>query len=71
MLAGVPDDVAGEGADSPPAAAHCHRMMNSLLRGRTGFGISATIKLPHSHIILHHAGKSDTLRLAEEGCWCL
>ena len=34
-------------------------------------GISATIKLPHSHLILHHVGRSDCLRLSEGACWFL
>src|ERR1700731_4100109 len=36
--------------------------MNSLLTGWHGvLGISATIKLPHSHLILHRVGRSDTV----------
>src|ERR1700726_4562452 len=36
--------------------------MNSLLTGWHGvLGISAIIKLPHSHLILHRVGKSDSV----------
>jgi hypothetical protein len=34
-------------------------------------GTSATIKLPHSHLIFHTPGDPTALRLAEGGCWCL
>jgi hypothetical protein len=71
---GIPrlGQVACQAADHRPPPRIVSEWMNSFLMGWHGaLGTSATIKLPHSHLIFHTPGDPTALRLAEGGCWCL